>query len=88
MSKKLNQESAFPTLEYNESGYGDCIKIIIGDNINYIPFTRGMNKRYYTACIAMDSLIKVKGHLLNLKEIVKQAYEVADIMLEMEDKND
>lgn len=85
---KLGQEPAFPALEHNEAGYGDCVKITLGQDINYIPFTKGMSKRYFTACIALNALIIARGHLLMPRGLVREAYEIADMTLEVEANND
>ena len=81
---KLGREPAFPALEHNEAGYGDCIKFNFGEVVNYLPFTKGISKRYFTACIAMNALTISKGHLLSHRKIVEEAYDLADIMLEEE----
>ena len=47
------------------------------------------NKRYITACMAMQGIITNPHHTfvdLTIHEIVKMAYEVADEMIEYEDK--
>ena len=48
---------AFPCLEYNESGIGDCITLNIGGEKQYIPFNKGVSKRFYAACAAMQGLL-------------------------------
>lgn len=58
-SKKLGQESAFPSLEYNEAGYGDQITLYFGDQQQFIPFTKGMSKRFYTACTVKNDFDKL-----------------------------
>lgn len=54
---KLGQEPAFFEFDSNLEGYGDCIRIAIRGDVEYIPFKRGMNKRFYAACVAMQGLI-------------------------------
>jgi hypothetical protein len=86
-TKKLEQEPAFPCLEYNEPGYGDAIIITINGEKNIIPFKEGMSKRFYAACKAMQGICVNagrNGHTFS--KIVKISYEIADELLKQENE--
>jgi hypothetical protein len=95
MKAKLGQESAFPSLEFNEPGYGNCITLEFGDVKHFIPFEKGMSKRFYAACAAMQGLManpKMFDNMLDFKStsvkelIIERCYDYADEMLKQENQ--
>jgi hypothetical protein len=97
-TKKLEQEPAFPCLEYNEPGYGDAIIITINGEKNIIPFKEGMSKRFYAACKAMQGILSNSEAYKVITEdadnqnkcwgemIIKQSYQFADELLKQENE--
>lgn len=85
MSDKLGQESAFPSFEHNESGYGDQLTLYFGGERNFIPFTKGISKRLFLAGILMQGRM-ARGTLLDTANAVSTAYEIVDELLKQENK--
>lgn len=90
MSKeKLGSEPAFPALEHNESGYGDQITLYFEGQRQFIPFTKGMSKRFYVACAAMQGLLANPNRELRydrIEEFIKDCYDHADELLKQENE--
>ena len=94
--KKLGQEPAFPFFKENESGFGDTI--VVYDSCGakaFYPFEKGMSKRFYAACMAMQGILansnwaesmRIKDDWDEYKERVASAsFEVADELLRQEE---
>lgn len=88
MSKeKLGQEPAFPALEYNEVGYGDQITLYFAGQRQFIPFTKGVSKRFYAACVAMQGILADPNRCrLTPEGTARKAYEFADELLKQENE--
>lgn len=73
--EKLGQEAAFPELTTEYDGKG-----------NILPFqTKGMSKRFYAACAAMQGLISHYG--VAFEELhIQKAYYYADELLKQENE--
>lgn len=78
MSKKIGQETAFPSV--SDISHDEYRTIISGTN--------GMSKRFYAACMAMQGLIAnaPNGQLHNSSEGCALAYQWADELLKQEKK--
>ena len=82
---KLGEESAFPALEPNTRGHGNTVVIEPG-HVNYIPFTNGMSKRYFTACMLLQAKVVRSDFNTITNKDVTTAYELADELLKQETK--
>lgn len=86
---KRGTEPAFPCLKPNASGYGDALEIIIKENINYIPFTKGMSVRLKIASDTMCALIN--GNISNntnvsRRDIIHASLLYTDELLKQEEE--
>lgn len=88
MSKKLGQDPAFPALEPNDVGYGDQITLHIAGQSNFIPFTKGISKRFYAACAAMQGLLANPDvrREASMSLIILESYQLADELLKQENQ--
>jgi len=78
MDKKLGQESAYP-LEF---------KTFKGSHPNQTTVyhsSKGMSKRFYAACAAMQGLL-VGVDTPNIKTIAEMSFELADELLKQENE--
>lgn len=85
MSDKLGLEPAFPFFKENESGYGDTI--VVYDQFGakaFYPFEKGISKRFYAACAAMQGLCVGGASEKWIEATVKRAYQIADELLKQE----
>lgn len=84
--EEKNLDPAFFELEYNASGYGESITIETPLGTQLIPYRKGMTKRFYAACAAMQGLLYNTSFIeSNYKEsIIKEAYEMADELIKQE----
>ena len=83
-NNKLEQESAFPEITY---------KYTVNGNYPELMHYPGMSKRFYAACVAMQGLLSNSVFMSYMaqeysdntdKEVVKNAYELADELLRQE----
>jgi len=86
MENKLGSESAYPFFTWNIPGYGNCVTIQDKDgNMNHLEYTPGISKRFYAACAAIQGLLAYnKSEDYTNKELVEEAYIVADEILKQE----
>lgn len=82
----LGQEPAFPFFKENENGYGDTI--VVYDQFGakaFYPFEKGMNKRFYAACAAMQGLLSdTNNHTVPFSKIAEDSLLMADELLKQE----
>ncbi|MBC8315251.1 MAG: hypothetical protein H8E51_07085 [Bacteroidetes bacterium] len=76
---KLGQKPAFP-ITSNEPGYMG--RNDIKHNVTY----KGVSKRYWTAVMIAQGATQDTIFVANQKELVKRCYEIADELLEQENK--
>ena len=97
-NKKLGQEPAFPSEPYSIVIGKSSFNIIDEDGIEHTYYSnqlmnktqKGMSKRFYAACMAMQGLCSnphvVKCGELDLAPFIETAYKMVDELLKQENK--
>jgi hypothetical protein len=66
---KLGQESAFPG---KTQIYSE------------VMMNKGMSKRFYDACAAMEGLLRLQAMFNSKEELIRESYAIADELLKQE----